>query len=57
MNSGNALYNSVENNLSCSLLPKNMTINIYRTITLHVELYGYETSWSTLRDELLFEGV
>jgi hypothetical protein len=35
----------VQNLLSSRLLSKNLEIKIYRTIILHVVLYGYET-WS-----------
>jgi hypothetical protein len=42
---------SVQNLLSSSLLSKNVKIKIYRTIILHVLLYGCE-SWSlTFREE------
>jgi hypothetical protein len=34
MKSGNACYHSVQNILSSSLLPKNLKIEIYRTIIL-----------------------
>ena len=33
------------------MLPKNLKINIYRTIILHVALYGCETWSLTLREE------
>jgi len=36
MKSGNACYHSVQNILSSSLLPKNLKIEIYRTIILPV---------------------
>jgi hypothetical protein len=45
LNSGNAFYHSVQNVLSSRLLSKNIIINVYKTITLHVVLYGCET-WS-----------
>ena len=48
---GNACYHSVQNILSSSLLSKNLTIKIYRTIILHVVLYGCETWSLTLREE------
>jgi hypothetical protein len=51
MNSGNACYHSVQNPLSSRLLPKNIEIRIYKTIILHVVLYGYETLSFTLREE------
>jgi hypothetical protein len=50
MKSGNACYHSVQNLLSCSLLPKNCKIKIYRTIISPV-LYGCETWSLTLREE------
>ena len=37
--------------LSSSLLSKNLKIKMYRTIILHVVLYGCETWSLTLRDE------
>ena len=43
--SGNAYYHLVQNILSSSLLSENLKIKIYRTIILHVVLYGCET-WS-----------
>ena len=46
----NACYHSVQNLLSSSLLPKNLKINIYRTIILPVVLYGSET-WSLAMSE------
>jgi len=42
---------SVQNLLSSSLLPKNLKIKIYRTITLLVVLYGRETWSLTLREK------
>jgi hypothetical protein len=45
LKSGNACYHSMQNMLSSSLLPKNLKIEIYRTISLPVVLYGCET-WS-----------
>jgi hypothetical protein len=45
LNSGNACYHSVQNLLSLRLLSKNVKIRIYKTIILHVVLYGCET-WS-----------
>jgi hypothetical protein len=41
----------VQNLLSSSLLPKNLNIKIYRTITFPVVLYGCETWSLTLREE------
>jgi hypothetical protein len=43
LNSGNACYYSVHNNLSSSLLTQNVKIKIYRTIVLPVVLYGCGT--------------
>jgi len=43
LRSGNACYHSVQNLLSSSLLPKNLSIKIYITIILPVVLYGCET--------------
>jgi len=45
LKSGNACYHSVQNLLSSSLLSKDLKIKIYRTMILHVILYGCET-WS-----------
>ena len=42
---GNACYFSVQKLLSSSLLSRKLKIKIYRTIILHVVLYGCET-WS-----------
>jgi hypothetical protein len=47
----NACYHSVQNLLSSSLLFKNGTIMIHRTIILLVVLYGCETWSLTLREE------
>jgi hypothetical protein len=47
----NACYHSVQNLLSSHLLSKNVKIRIYKTIILHVVLYGCETWSLTLRDE------
>ena len=47
----NSWYNLVQNLLSSIWLSKNLMIKIYRTIILHVVLYGFE-SWSlTLSEE------
>jgi len=51
LNSGNACYHSVQNLLSSSLLPKNLKMQIYRTIILPVLLYGCETWSLTLKKE------
>ena len=48
---GNACHHSVQNLLSSSLLSKNLTIKIYRTIISPVVLYGCETWSLTLREE------
>jgi len=48
---GNASYHSVQNRLSSSLLLRNLKTEIYRTIILHVVLYGCETWSLTLREE------
>ena len=45
LRSGNACYHSAQNLLSSRLLFKSLKIKIYRTIILHVVLYGCET-WS-----------
>ena len=41
----------MQNCLSSGLLPKNLKIEIYRTIILRVVLYGCETRSLTLREE------
>ena len=46
-----ACYYSWQNLLSSSLLSKNLKIEIYRTIILHVVLYGCGTWLLTLREE------
>ena len=51
LKSGNASYHSVQNILSSTLLPKNLTIKIFRTIILLLVLYGCETWMLTLREE------
>ena len=51
MKSWNSCQHSVQNLLSSSLLSKNIKIKIYRTISLPVVLYGYETWSLTLREE------
>ena len=45
LKSGNACFHSVQNLLSCSLLSKNLKININRIVIFLVVLYGCET-WS-----------
>jgi hypothetical protein len=49
--SGSACYHLVQNILSFSLLSKNIKMQIYRTITLPLVLYGWDTSSLTLREE------
>jgi hypothetical protein len=51
LNSGNACYHSVQNLLSCRLLPKNVKIKIYKTMISPVVLYGCEPLSLILRDE------
>jgi len=51
LKSGNACYHSVQNLVSSSLLPKNLKINIYRTVILPVVLYRCETWSLTFREE------
>jgi hypothetical protein len=50
LNSGNVLYNSVQNLLSSRLISKSLKIKIYRTVILPVVLYGCE-SWSLILGE------
>jgi len=47
---GNACYYSLQNLLSSSSLSKTRNTKIYRTIILHVALYGCETWSLTLRE-------
>jgi hypothetical protein len=47
----NASCHSVKNLLSSNLLYKNIKTEIYRTIILHLILYGCETWSLTLREE------
>ena len=51
LKSGNVCQHSVQNLFSCSLLFKDIKINIYRTIILLAVLYGCETWLLTLREE------
>jgi len=51
LKSGNARHLLVQNLLSSILLSTNIKIKIYRTIILHVVLYGRETWLLTLREE------
>ena len=46
-----AIYHSVQDLLSSSLLSKNLKIKMYRTIILPVVLYGCETWSLALREE------
>ena len=41
----------MQNLLFSSLLSKNVKIKMYRTVILHVVLYGFETLSVTLREE------
>jgi len=51
LKSGNAFYHLVQNLSSFYLLSKNTKIKIYRSVILHVVLYGCETRSLTLREE------
>ena len=51
LKSGNACYHLVQNLLSSSLIPKQISIKIYRTVMLPVVLYGCETSSLKMREE------
>ena len=51
LKSGNACYHEVQNLLSSSLLSKNLTVKIYRTVILPVVLYECETWSRTMREE------
>ena len=51
LKSGNACCHLVQTLLSFCLLSKNIKIEIYRTIILHIVLYGCETWSLTLREE------
>jgi hypothetical protein len=51
LKSENAYYNMVQNHLSSSLLPKNIKIKIYSTISFPMVWYGCETWSLTLREE------
>jgi hypothetical protein len=51
LNSGNACYHSVQSLLSSRLLPRNVKVKIYKTITLPVVLNGCETWSLTLRED------
>jgi len=52
LKSVNACYHSVQNVKSSSLLSRNLNIKIYRTVILHLALYGCGTWSLTLREEL-----
>jgi len=52
---GNACYRSVQNLLASKLLSKNLKIKVYRTLILHVVLYGCETWSLTLQEERKFK--
>jgi hypothetical protein len=51
LNSGNALYHSVQNLLSSRLLSKSIKNRIFKTIILPVGLYGCKTWSLTFREE------
>jgi len=51
LNSGNVLYHSAQNLLSCRLLSKDLKIKINKTIILPVVLYGCDTWSLTLIEE------
>jgi hypothetical protein len=51
LNSGNACYCCVQNPLFSHLLSKNVKFTIYKTIILHVVLYGCETWSLAVREE------
>jgi len=51
MKSGNDCYHSVQNLLSCSLLSKNIKIEIQRTTILPIVLYGCEKLLLTMREK------
>jgi hypothetical protein len=50
LNFGNACYHSVQSVMCSHLVPRNLKIKIYKTIILHVVLYGCETFTLTVRD-------
>ena len=52
LKAGNVCHHSVQNLLSSNLLTKNLKIKIYRTIILHVVLYGCKTWSFVFREEL-----
>jgi hypothetical protein len=51
LNSANVCHRLVPNLLSSRPLSKNVKIRLYKTIILHVVLYGYEILSLTLREE------
>jgi hypothetical protein len=51
LKSGNACYHSVQKLLSSRVLSKNIKIRIYKSMILHVVLYGCETWSLTIREE------
>jgi hypothetical protein len=51
LNAGNACYHLVQNLLSSRLLSRNLKIRIYKTIILHLVLYGRDTRPLTLWEE------
>jgi hypothetical protein len=51
LKSWNACYHSDQNHLSSNLLSKYIKIGVYRTIILHIVLYGCETWSVALREE------
>jgi hypothetical protein len=51
LNSGNGFYHSVQKLLSSRLLSKLVTVIIYKTIILFVDLYGCETLCLALREK------
>jgi uncharacterized membrane protein len=51
LKSRNTFYHSVQNLSSSCLLSKNTKIKIYRSVILHVVLYGCETWSLTLSEE------
>jgi hypothetical protein len=51
LNLGNTCYHSVRSRLSSRLLSRNVKVEIYKTVSLSVVLYGCETWSLTLREE------
>jgi hypothetical protein len=52
LNSRNACYHSAQSVLSSRLLSRNVKVKLYKTIILPVVLYGCETWFLTLKEEL-----